>query len=352
MSLTSCPAVGRRVLDHNAGPSLSEAILSTKDEKGESAQTPAAAASIEGLLWLLYALVGAAIAQSTLVLLGNEVASAVWLLAILAVGIGQGLLLPSRFAWFGLLAVVVAWVMARQVMGLWLPARLAQSMLEVAGLVLNLGLAMWLRRDWEPLQEERQELFSLRQILLAGEVGTGLLSRQVAELRLAEEVDRARQFQRPLGLLLVEIEPLPVGADSDVDMNEVQQAIIRQLVSVSVVHDIPFRAGLNRVGLILPERDWDNLYRDTDSIVAALRGGLFIDRQGQAHQVLQHVSLCFGLGIYQGQVPGPVDLMRAAEDSLSVSRDLAGLGEGSVAAYAMPATPILDSDPASAGAEA
>jgi hypothetical protein len=303
------------------------------------------------VLWLLYALVGATILQSALVLLGNQVYDSVWLLVILAAGIGQGLLLPSRFAWFGLLAATVLWVMARQVLGIWVQARLLQSMLEVAGLVLSVVLAVRFRRDWEPLKQERQELLSLREILLAGEAGTGLLPRQVAELRLTEEVDRARQFQRPVGLLLVEIEPLEQGSAGELTWREVQQAVIRQLVSASLVHDIPFRADRNRVGLILPERDWDSLYRDTELIVSALRGGLFIDGEGRSHEVLQHARLEFGLGTYQGETSGTIDLMRAAEDSLSIGRDLSDIGETSVTAYAMPATPILDSGPVAADEE-
>jgi len=325
--------------------------LIANHENGTQAQARSASASTEQLLWLLYALVGATIAQTTLVLLGNEVNQSIWLLAILAAGIGQALLLPSRFAWFGLLAALVLWVIARQTMDIWVPDQLLQSMLEIAGLILNVALAVWLRRHWEPLQQERQELLSLRQILLAGEAGTGLLPRQVAELRMIEEVDRARQFRRPVGLLLVEIEPLPGTAARDVDPSEVQQAIVRQLVSASLVHDIPFRADSSRVGLILPERSWDSLYQDTDSIVAALREALWIDREGRSHQVLNHARLRFGLGTYQGGASGTIDLMRAAEDSLSVGRDLADIGESSVTAYAMPATPILGSGPVSADEE-
>jgi GGDEF domain-containing protein len=321
------------------------------NENGIKSQNQPAAASTERVLWLLYALVGATILQSALVLLGNEVNNSVWLLVILAAGIGQGLLLPSRFAWFGLLGATVLWVMARQALGIWVQAHLLQSMLEVAGLMVGVVLAVRFRREWEPLQQERQDLLSLRQILLAGEAGTGLLSRQVAELRLAEEVDRARQFQRPVGLLLVEMEPLHQGSTGQLAWSEVQQAVIRQLVSASLVHDIPFRAEANRVGLILPERDWDSLYRDTESIVSALRQGLFIDGEGGPHEVVHHAALGFGLGTYQGEASGAIDLMRAAEDSLSVGRDLADIGETSVTAYAMPATPILDSGPISADEE-
>ena len=179
---------------------------------------------------------------------------------------------------------------------------------------------------------------------MAGEAGTGLLPQQVAELRLVEEVDRAKQFRRPLGLLLVEIEDLDESPAQQTQAREAHQALVRQLVSTSLVHDIPFRMGSNQVGLILPERDWeDSLYQDAESIINALKGAVFLDDEGRSHHVLHLVKLNFGLATYQGKASGTIDLMGAAQDSLSVSRDMAGIGETSVSAYAMPATPIVGS---------
>ena len=68
-----------------------------------------------------------------------------------------------------------------------------------------------------------------------------------------------------------------------------------------------------------------------------------MDAEGRSHHVLHSVKLNFGLATYQGETSGTIDLMGAARDSLSVSRDLAGIGETSVSAYAMPATPIVGS---------
>ena len=113
-----------------------------------------APATTEKLLWMLYALIGAAILQTALVLLGHEPEQAVWLVVLLAAGIGQGLMLPSRFAWFGGLAAVVLWVMFRQATGVWVRAELLQSMLEIAGLVLNIILAVRLRQNWDPLEQD------------------------------------------------------------------------------------------------------------------------------------------------------------------------------------------------------
>ncbi|HSJ58035.1 MAG TPA: hypothetical protein VLC95_12685 [Anaerolineae bacterium] len=285
------------------------------------------------------------ILQSALVLLGNEVMRAVVLLFLLAASAGQALLLPSRWAWFGALAVAVAWVVARQAMGTWVRAEVVQSMFELAGLALNLLLAGAFRATWEEWQQERRELLDLRRVLVGGEAGTGLLPIEVAELRLVEEVDRARQFRRPLGLLIVHSEPErdpPPGTR----LADVEDAVTRQLVSASLVHDVPFRIDAHRVGLLLPERDWKTLYADTEVIVAALRQAVFVDGSGHELPVAGYLRLGFGLGTYQGEAAGKIDLMRAANDSLSVGQDLADIGETGVTAYAMPAAvPIAGPGP-------
>jgi hypothetical protein len=315
------------------------------NDKPPNAPGQTATATTERLIWTFYAALAAAILQTTLVLLGNEPDQSIWLLVLLALGIGQGLLLPSRFAWFGGLAVVVLWVMYRQATGTWIRAQLLQSTLEVGGLALSLVMIVRVRRGWEPVRRDLEELHSLREVLLAGEQGTGLLAPQVAELRLVEEVERARRFHRPLGLLLVEVEETAGTQPGGVQTREAHQALVRQLASVSLAQDIPIRLEENQVGLILPERSWESLYRDAESIVGALKNALFVDVEGQSHPVLDYLTLSFGLGTYQGELSGSIDLLRAARDSLSVSRDLAEIGQASVSAYAMPATPIVRAGP-------
>ncbi|MBS1253393.1 MAG: hypothetical protein MAG451_02442 [Anaerolineales bacterium] len=292
--------------------------------------------------WELYALIGTVIAESALITLGNLPHMSAWLLALLAVGVGQALLLPATAAWLTGLGVVVAWVLLRQAAGIWIQPELFQSLLELAGLSLSVVLAIRFRQIWQHQQEELQELRELEDLLVAGEVGTGLLPREVAELRLEEEIDRARQFQRPLGLLLVEIDALPKLEATDVQFRQVYQAITRQLTSASLVHDIPFRVGQSRIGLILPERSWDDLYDDAESIVNALHSATFLDREEQPQPAHDYIQLTVGLGTYQGERVEEIDLMGAAEDSLDISRDLAGLGEVSVSAYAMPAAGVVE----------
>ncbi|MDQ2997878.1 MAG: hypothetical protein M3R61_12595, partial [Chloroflexota bacterium] len=124
----------------------------------------------------------------------------------------------------------------------------------------------------------------------------------------------------------------------------IYQAIARRIGSAALVHDIPFRATANRIGVILPERDYDRLYADAEAIVIAMQSAAYLNRQGQSEPVGRYANLKFGLGTYQGE-DGTIDLMRAAVDSLNISRDLAEIGDARLSAYAMPATPIELSGP-------
>ncbi len=294
---------------------------------------------VERQPWELYALVGGICAQSTLILLGNQPSVATWLLTFLLLAVGQSLLLPSTAGWLGGLAVVVVWVLFRQTTGIWTPDLPVQNLLEVAGLALNVMFTMRYRYVWGRQQQELQELRALRHLLVAGEDSTGLLSHKVAGLRLREEVDRAQRFQRPLGLLLIKVGLLAERATEDTEIQEIGQAVARQLASTSLVHDIPFRMNASHLGMILPERTASRLYEDAEAIAAALQGTSFLNGKGRTQPVMHYAQLHFGLGTYQGE-KGNIDLMRAAVDSLNISGNLSEYGEQRALIYAMPATPV------------
>lgn len=296
--------------------------------------------SAERQPWELYALISFVIAQSALVIMGNVPQLSPWLLALLAIGIGQALLLSPAIAWLGGLTTAVLWVLLRLTTGIWVQQELLQNVMELIGLGANVALAIRYKQVWQRQQKELLELRELRQLLVAGEVGSGLLPPNIAGLRMAEEIDRAKQFRRPLALLLIELSKPSQGA-GDVD-RETYQAVARQLASVSLLHDIPFRVSDRRFGLLLPERDRDKLYADAEVILSAVRKALFRDPQGRPRAALDHVRMDFGLGVYNGETEGEVDLMRAAEDSLAITRDFADIGDAPISTYAMPATPFAE----------
>jgi hypothetical protein len=316
----------------------------TESEHVHAGSTHPTIPAVEPQPWEMYALIGGIILQSTLVIKGNVPGASPWLLALLAIGLGQALLWPATISRLGGLAVLVLWVLFRQATGIWIKAELDQSLAELVGLGLIIALTIRYRQIWLQQQLELQELRELRQLLYGGEVGMGLLPLDVAELRLLEEVDRASQFRRPLGLLLAEIEPLPEKADLAGSEWDIYRAIGRQLTSAALVHDIPFRLNNRCFGLILPERDWPKLYDDADAVANALKNASFLDQEDRPQSVLKYIKLNFGLGTYQGEGEGTIDLMRAVQDSLNISRELADLSdaEESLSAYAMPATPIVE----------
>jgi hypothetical protein len=305
-------------------------------------QSPGSPPPLERQPWELYALVACIIAICALIMAGNGLQLSAWLLALLALGIGQALLLPPGVGVLGGLGVAVLWVLLRQAAGVWIQPEVLQSLLELSGVGISVALAVEYRRLWQHQQRELHELRSLQQLFVAGEVGTGLLPLDVAELRLAEEVDRAMSFKRPLGLLVVELEQRTTPTGPTAPFTEVYQAVARRLASASLLHDVPFRVGENRVGLLLPERGWDRLYQDAESVIEALRDASFLDPHGKRQRVLEHIDLHVGLGIYNAEAEGTIDLMRAANDSLRIGKDLQGVGETPLTAYAMPATPIAE----------
>ncbi len=290
--------------------------------------------------WEIYLLLGLLIVFTTLVVMNNVPHVMPWLLALVAAGVALALLLPPSAGALGGLGVVVFWVLLRQTTGVWTAAYLTQSIVEMIGLALLVGLAVRYKQIWQRQQRLVAQLHSLQQVLVPGEPGTGILPYDVAMLRLNEEIDRASSFGRPLALLLVDSEPLHDLATEELQM--VDRAIARKLSRAASVHDIPFRVSDTRLGLILPERDWRHLYEHAESVTMALiTGGRYLDRAGHGQHLRDTVKFTFGLGTYQGEEATGLDLMRAAEDSLSVSRDLEDLGSILLpSAFAMPATPI------------
>lgn len=297
----------------------------------------------ERYLWELYLLIGSIIVLVALVMLGNLPRMSAWLLMLLAIGVGQAFIFPATISFLGGLVAVVFWVSVRQVTGIWTLVAMPQNLLEIAGLSLNIILAIRFRKVWQDQQDELKELRALKEIMVSDDVGAGLLPLSVAQLRLLEEIDRARQFHRPLGLLAVEISPLAEEARDAKEYEHIFTAVARQISSASLVQDIPFRQSATQIGMILPERTWEDLYKDADLIASSLSEAIYIDRDERPKLIRDHIKLSFGLGTYQGESIGEIDLVQAADDSLRISRDLADLGETSISAYAMPATPIVES---------
>lgn len=315
------------------------AVFRPKTEQKRRLRLPGT--SDEQIVWLTFLLAIGLIVQVALVVTNHEPRAATWLLVITMVGIGQALLFPAGVGTLGSLLTVTAWLLFLQATNVWGEQARLGTVLEVTGLSLLLLLALAFRLYRQQEQSELAELRALRQVLVAGEAGTGLFPAEVAVLRLTEEVDRAQTFGRPLGLMLIEIVPREGTEMSPETRAEISRALARQLIAVALVHDLPFRQNDLRLGLIMPERNWEQLYEDAEKVTGGLSRAVYSDTRGLPRPVSGVAQLLFGLGTYNGELSGEVDLMRAAEDSLAVSQDLASMGEPPSSAYAMPAAPAV-----------
>lgn len=299
------------------------------------------AMSIGDQPWAFYIFMSTVVMQSALIILNNTPQMSPWLLALLIIGVGVSLLLPRILAGLGGFIAVILWIMVRQTSGIWADIHPASNFLEMAGLVTSIILAIRFRLLWQHQQEEMQSLRSLHNMIKGDEDNSGLLPMAVAELRLIEETNRAKIFRRPLGLLLIEYSSQSKQTLSMTDFRALEKAITRKLASSSV-HDIPFRMAQSAIGLIMPERTWEELYKAADEIVAALRDSSFFDQHGQSQPIGDYVRIDVGLATYQGESEATVDMIKAAKDSLYIGRQLTDLGAKAISAFAMPASPIVD----------
>ncbi len=273
----------------------------------------------ERQLWLMYALVGMTIVVSALVVWGNVPRMSAWLLVLLAAGIGQAVLLPTVAGCLGGLVVLAAWVLFREQTGTWQLGDSMQPVLELVGLCASVALAIWFRQTWAGDKKHLNSLQPLRTLVADHEGVSGLVSRQVAELRLAVEMERARSFGHPLGVILFEVTPRTGSALREAEVHEAYRAVARQLSNEVESYDTPFADGANRTGVIVPERSPDELRQLAESIAGCLAATVLIDAQGFPQPVAQALRLDCGLATYQGEAVESKALMQAAEESLRLS---------------------------------
>lgn len=149
-------------------------------------------------------------------------------------------------------AALIVWM--RQVAGAWSGAEFLPAALQVAFVIATgavAGMAGRHLRAHAPRGEvltEDEELYPVYGSL-------GLLRPDLGETRLAEEVDRARGYTRPLSILR-----LSTRLDTDKPVTEAQAEAIRRAVARMVegllrVTDVPFAYEEDCIVAILPETD-------------------------------------------------------------------------------------------------
>jgi GGDEF domain-containing protein len=272
--------------------------------------------------WELYVLVGLIITSSLLVLTDISPEGIPWLMVLMAVGIGQALLLPAPLSLVAGGAVLVVWAFVTWQPDLWQIERQMVALAQIAVVALSIGMAARFRRIWQRQQDELSRYHDLRRRILEEGVGAGLCTRGMAELRMAAELEKARAEGQPMGAMLIEISGTLSGVEAGLAEEAFREAA-RALGYIVEAGDVPFRDGAQRLGVILSGRPWDNLCQMVETVQRAVREAPVLDADGVPRRVGDCSAVYFGLGVYRGGA-GEVDLLRAAEDSLHISREMGG----------------------------
>lgn len=206
------------------------------------------------------------------------------------------------------LAAAAAVVAVKQLTGGWTPDAFATSLaLTVALLVLG-----WVTGVVSGRLRERQPKDVAAAGLVAPAHGSlGLITGEVAEARLEEEIARARRHRRPLSLVLLRTriadEALAEGARL-----AAYRSVARLVETLLRDTDVPFAFSREEIGAILPETDGDDAWEVVGPLVDAITGATFTDRQeGERRNFADCADLQVGLVTLSREHGSAADLVAA-----------------------------------------
>ncbi|MBA3778218.1 MAG: GGDEF domain-containing protein [Chloroflexi bacterium] len=233
------------------------------------------------------------------------------LLIVLALGVTLVLGLGWD-AWVGLvigLAMSAVVIIARQVVGTWVPSGFGAAAIYTAALVgtgWSAGLAgshLRVSRSMEAGATDELE----------GAFGSlGMLPPDLALLRLDEEGARAVSYRRPLSLLVFDVTVIDPALEVD-SRDDVIRAAARATETILRDVDVPFQISAERMGAILPETDATAAAVATGRILEAISRTPYIDRaQGRRRSLADAIALELAVVSLGSRFPGPDEMLQGA----------------------------------------
>ncbi|WP_448614395.1 hypothetical protein [Modestobacter sp. URMC 112] len=153
----------------------------------------------------------------------------------------------------------------------------------------------------------------------------GLLTPEVAAVRLEEEVARARRHHRPLTAVVIRVSVTEQTLDP-ATRGAAQRAVARLVETLLRDTDVPFALGPGELGAILPETDattaWDVV---GDVLDAATKAAFTVREQDERRALVDCAELHAGLASLSDDLAEPGPLLEAARraagaDELQSSR--------------------------------
>ncbi len=236
-------------------------------------------------------------------------AAAVIVVGALAITFVLGLAWDS---WVGLVIGLVAAALVafiRQRLGIWLPADFGPAVVETAALMatgLTAGRAGSLLRK-APSSAAGDVTDA------PGAFGSiGMLTADLALVRLEEEAARATHYRRPLALLLLDVGIVDEALDDDA-RDEVVRAVSRVTGTMLRDMDVPFLFAPHRIGAILPEADLSAASVATGRILETISTATFIDRVRNERLAIADAAMVDVVAVALGpELPTAGELLDAA----------------------------------------
>jgi hypothetical protein len=267
-----------------------------------------------GLLHILATLI---VAAAVLIVLNNTVRVLPTYLFLLVLTIG--LSLEVGLPWSGLtgLIVVVLWIGAKRLMGVWTPELMLANAAE-ATLVFVISITGGayhnrIKALWALLADSQERLSQLD----LEEGSLGLLRLPFGQLRVREEEERAVKHRRPLSLLLVSAQPAHNAVQENGQERPILQAMATLVKDVARETDVPFLVSSHLIALLMPETDTADAQDIVNRLANGLQNGRYVHSSGQGIPIRDAAQVRYGFATFLGQATDRPDLLEVARQSLS-----------------------------------
>ena len=165
----------------------------------------------------------------------------------------------------------------------------------------------------------------------------GFIPAELGQIRLEEELDRARRYGRALSVLQLVTE-IPRETAPDV-RDGIERAVARLLESMLRTTDVPFAFGSDCVAAILPETSAEGTLVLAARLMDATNHATFAVRTGaeaERHRVTDYATVRCGIGTFpeNGETAGA--LMDAVRQASSTSRPEPAAASTGAAGKAVP----------------
>lgn len=217
------------------------------------------------------------------------------------------------------LPMMILWIGAKRMLGIWSWPELGLNLSEAA-LLLGISITAGLFRSeqnktWEAYIENQLRM----QAQDVENNQAGLLRPAFGQIRLAEEEERALYYHRQLSLLLVQIQPYPEAEWFPDERTAIYKAVATALKDAAQETDIPYMVSEERMGLVMPETGIEGVQVVLDRLVENLVDIRYILKNSEAELVQARAQVRYGYAVFLGSAGAKPELLQAATVSLEKS---------------------------------